>query len=195
MTTIATDTPAADATAAWRGFRRALAEGDRRPRLHPAELRALRGRRGVPRVRHAAHAGDLGEAERAVRRGAPEGRARRLADPELDHRARARLHRPGQRGHRRPADRRAAEARDHAERRLPDGGRRAQGVRLRARSARGRGVHEVPQDAQRRGVRRLHGRHPPVPQLAHPDGPARRVRPRPDHRRLPARRRCTASAG
>ena len=59
------------------------------------------------------------QAQRAVRRGAEEGRARRLADPELDHRARARLHRPRQRDHRRPADRRAAQARDHAERRLP----------------------------------------------------------------------------
>ena len=29
---------------------RPLAEGDRRPRLHPAELRAVRGRRGVPRA-------------------------------------------------------------------------------------------------------------------------------------------------
>ena len=34
----------------WRGFRaRSLAEADRRPRLHPAELRAVRGRRIVPR--------------------------------------------------------------------------------------------------------------------------------------------------
>ena len=47
---------------------------------------------------------------------------------------------------------------------------------------------QVPQDAQRRGVRRLHGRRAPLPQLAHPDRPARRLRTRPDHRRLPARR-------
>ena len=44
-------------------------------------------------------------------------------------------------------------------------------------------------------VRRLHRRHPPLPQLAHPDRPARRLRPRPDHRRLPPRRRSTASTG
>ena len=63
----------------------------------------------------------LEQAERAVRRGAQEGRARRLADSQLDHGARARLHRPRQRDHRRPADRRAAQARDHAEWRLPHG--------------------------------------------------------------------------
>ena len=102
-------------------------------------------------------------------------------------------HAPGyidreQRDHRRPADRRAAEARDHAERRLPPGGQRAQGLRLRARSARRRGVHQVPQDPQRRRVRRLHRRRAPLPQLAHPHRPARRLRPRPDHRRLPPRR-------
>ena len=39
--------------------------------------------------------------------------------------ARARLHRPGQRAHRRPADRRPAQARDHAQRRLADGRERA----------------------------------------------------------------------
>ena len=76
---------------------------------------------------------------------------------------------------------------------MPNGGfrmvaERAQGLRLRARSARRRGVHQVPQDAQRRRVRRLHRRHPALPQLAHPDRPARRLRPRPDHRRLPPRR-------
>ncbi len=34
--------------------------------------------------------------------------------------------------------------------------------------------------------RRLHRRYPRLSQLAHPDRPARRLRPRPDHRRLPA---------
>ena len=37
-------------------------------------------------------------------------------------------------------------------------------------------------------VRRLHRRRPALPQLAHPHRPARRLRPRPDHRRLPPRR-------
>ena len=89
-------------TRPWEGFQTGpLAEGDQRPRLHPAELHALRRRRVVPRAGDRAHAEDLGPAEGAVRRGAQEGRARRLADPELDHRARARLHRPRQRDHRR----------------------------------------------------------------------------------------------
>ena len=111
------------AASPWRRLpSRPLAEGDQRPRLHPAELRAVRRRRVVPRAaRRSARTSIWETLQRAVRRGAQEGRARRLADPELDHRARARLHRPRERDHRRPADRRAAEARDHAERRLPDG--------------------------------------------------------------------------
>ena len=75
---------------------------------------------------------------------------------------------------------------------MPNGGfrmvlERAQDLRLRARPARRRDVHQVPQDAQRGRVRRLHRRHPALPQLARPHRPARRLRPRPDHRRLPPR--------
>ena len=47
---------------------------------------------------------------------------------------------------------------------------------------------QVSQDPQRRGVRCLHGRRAAVPQLARPDRPARRLRPRTHHRRLPPRR-------
>ena len=97
---------------------RPVDEGDQRPRLHPAQLRrpitATSSFLAGPTKRTL---GDLEEADRPVRRGAQEGRARRLADPELDHRARRGLHRQGKRDHRRPADRRAAEARDHAQRR------------------------------------------------------------------------------
>ena len=50
-------------------------------------------------------------------------------------RARAGLHRQGQRDHRRPADRRAAQARDHAVRRLARGRGQPQVVRLQARRA------------------------------------------------------------
>ena len=42
---------------AWDGFQaRSLAERDQRPRLHPAELHAVRRRRVVPRARDRAHA-------------------------------------------------------------------------------------------------------------------------------------------
>ncbi len=101
-------------------------------------------------------------------------------------------HAPGyidkkQRGHRRAPDRGPAQARHHAERRVPDGAERPQGLRLRARPARGGGVHQVPEDPQRGGLRRLHRRHPAMPELARPHRLAGRLRPRPDHRRLPAR--------
>ena len=175
------------AVAAWCGFRTGLWQSrDQRPRFHPAELRAVPREWSLPRPRHHPHAGALGEADEALRGGARKGRARHLANPEFHHGARPGLHRSRQRDHRRAPDRGAAEARHHAERRLPDGGQRAEGLRLRAGSPRRRSVHEIPEDAQRRGVRCLHRRHPALPQLAHPDGPAGRVRPRPDHRRLPA---------
>ena len=54
--------------------------------------------------------------------------------------------------------------------------------------ARRRSLHQVPQDAQRRRLRRVHRGHQALPQLAHPDRIARCLRPRPDHRRLPPRR-------
>ena len=47
-------------------------------------------------------------------------------------------------------------------------------------------LHHVPQDPQRRGLRRVPGRRARGPALAHHHRAARRVRPRPDHRRLPA---------
>ena len=111
------------------GLRRGpLAGRHRRPRLHPAQLHPVR--RATPRS-WPAHR----RAPRAIweqlHRDVPGGaRARRLrrrpAHAVDDHRARARLHRPGQRADRRPADRRPAQARDHAQRRLADGRGRAE---------------------------------------------------------------------
>ena len=49
-------------------------------------------------------------------------------------------------------------------------------------------LRHLPQDPQRRCVRRLHRRDARRPQGRHHHRPARRLRPRPDHRRLPARR-------
>ena len=51
-----------------------------------------------------------------------------------------------------------------------------------------RDLHQVPQDAQRRRLRRLHGRHQGRPLLGNRHRPARCLRPRPDHRRLSPRR-------
>ena len=162
-----------------------LAERHQRPRLHSAELRAVRRRRLISGRPDRPHHEALAHSHRPVRGGAQEGRAGRLACSELDHGARARLHRSRQRDHRRLADRGAPAARDHAERRAAPGAERAQGLRIRAGSADGRNLQQVPQDPQRRRVRRLHGRDPPLPQLARADRPARRVRAWPHHRRLP----------
>ena len=145
------------------------------------------GDRVVPRPRDRPHEADPGAAERVVRRGAQEGRARRLPDSQFDHGSRPRLHRQGERDHRRPADRRAAQASDHAQWRLPDGPHFAQDLRLRARPACRRDLHQVPQDSQRRRLRRLHRRRAGLSQFAHPHRAARRLRPRADHRRLPPR--------
>ena len=133
--------------------------------------------------------GDLGPAHRDVPRGA---RARRLHDRRdhavHHHGARARLHRQGLRGHRRPADRRAAQARDHAERRVAHGRQRARDLRLRGGPRPREDLHRVPQDPQRRRLRRLPAERPGRPLEPHHHRPARRVRPRPHHRRLPPRR-------
>ena len=94
------------------------------------------------------------------------GHPRRVAGPFRHPRARARLHRQGSRDHRRSADRRAAQAGDHAVRRLARGRGEPRSLRLQARRGRGRDLHQVPQDAQRRRVRRLHAGHQEGPFLA-----------------------------
>ena len=167
---------------------RPLAEGDQRSRLHPAELRALRRRRDVPRAGHDAHDGDLETADRALPRGAAEGRARRLPDPSS-----ITAHAPGYID--RDNEIIVGLQTDAPLKRaiMPNGG-----FRMVANALKTYGYEpdphvveaftQVPQDPQRRGLRRLHGRRAALPQLAHPHGPARRLRPRPDHRRLPPRR-------
>ena len=123
---------------AWRGFEPGTwTEQRRRPRLHPAQLHPLRRRRRVSwqgaTERTQRHVED---AAAAARRGAREGHPRRLAGSVEHPRARAGLHRQGQRDHRRPADRRAAEARDHAVRRLARGRGEPRVLRLQAGSER-----------------------------------------------------------
>ena len=166
-----------------------LAEADRRPGLHPAELRAVRGRRVVPGTRDAAHARRSGKSStssssrsgRRVSSTSPRFRARSRRTPPATSTVRTR----SIVGLQTEAPLKRA-IMPHG--RLPDGAGRAQGLRPHARPARRRGVHQVPEDPQRRGVRRLHRGHPEVPQLARPHRAARRLRPRPHHRGLPARR-------
>ena len=80
------------------------------------------------------------------------------------------------------------QARDLPRRRPAHGRGRAEGRRLRGRSGGARGLHQVPQDAQRRRLRRLHAGDHALPQVRHHHRPARRLWPRPHHRRLPPRR-------
>ena len=97
----------------------------------------------------------------------------------------ARLHRQGERDHRRPADRGSAQARDHALRRLARGRRKPRILRLQAGRGARRNLHQVPQDAQRRRVRRLHARDPQGALLGNRHRAAGCLRARPHHRRLP----------
>ena len=77
---------------------------------------------------------------------------------------------------------------------MPNGGWRMvedalRDLRLRARpDACSEIFTHLPQDAQRRRLRRLPARGARRPHGAHHHRPARRLRPRPDHRRLPPRR-------
>ena len=114
-----------------------------------------------------------------------ERRARRVAGALQHRRARSRLHRPRPRAHRRPPDRRAAEARDHAEGRLEGRRGEPQGLWLRAGCPDRQDLHHVRQDAQRRRLRCVHPGDPQVPQVRDRHRAARRLWPRPaDHRRL-----------
>ena len=190
MTTMTRVEPAAKAAVAqWQGFSAGLwQKRDQRPRLHPAELHAVRRRRRRswrrrPRARRRSGRGSTSCSSRSARRACSTSRR----SP-----ASITAHAPGY------IDREneiivGLQTEAPLKRAImPNGGFRmvaqlAQGLRLRARPARRRDLHQVPQDAQRRGLRRLHRRHPGLPQFAHPDRAARRLRPRPDHRRLPAR--------
>ncbi len=177
----------AGAESAWQGFHGGLWQKEINVRAFiQLNYTPYEGDEQLPGTGDGPDEEDLGHPDEALRRGAQEGRSRHLADTELDHGARAWVHRQGQRGHRRAPDRRAAQARHHAERRIQDGAERPQGLRLRARSARGGGVHQVPEDPQRRSLRRLHRGHPAMPELARSHRLAGCLRPRPDHRRLPA---------
>ncbi len=177
-------------TSAWAGIpNRSLAEGDQRPRLHPAELRAVRRRRRrssrrPPSARRRSGTRSPRCSSRSARRAC--STSRRFPAPS-------------------PRTRRATSTAsneiivglqtDAPLKRaiMPNGG-----FRLVVNALKTYGYEPDPHvvetftkyrkthnDAR---VRRLHGGRAAMPQLAHPHGTARRLRPRPDHRRLSPRR-------
>ena len=175
---------------AWHGFQhRPLAEGDQRPRLHPAELQAVRRRRSVPR------AGDRRARKRiweTLKELFVEERKKGVLDvSQIPSSITA--HAPGY------IDREneiiVGLQTDAPLKRaiMPNGGLRMVVSALKTYGyepdphvvetfTKYRKTHnEAVFDAYTADIRAL-------PQLAHPDRPARRLRPRPDHRRLPARR-------
>ena len=178
------------ATGLGRFCRRQLGARDRRSRLHPAQLHPLRGRRVVPRRSDRGDQQAVGRGHGPLRAGG--GRRRRAGHGHQgrldDHVARGGLHRQAPREDRGPSDRAPPQARADAQRRHPHGGSGVPRQRLRGRPRGRRLLHQLPQDPQRRRVRRLHRRDARLPPLAHHHGPARRLRPRPHHRRLPPRR-------
>ena len=134
----------------WAGLpHRSLAERDQRPRLHPAELRAVRRRRVVPGARpHRAHE-DLGRLTALF----VEERKKGVLDvsqiPARSPRTRPATSTGTTRSSSACRPTRRSSARSC--RTAASGWSSApQDLRLRARSARGRGLHQVSQDAQRR---------------------------------------------
>ena len=144
------------------GFRAGpLAEGDQRPRLHPAELRAVRRRRVVPRAGRPTRTQKIWKKLNEL---FVEERKKGVLDvSQIPSSITA--HAPGY------IDREneiiVGLQTDAPLKRaiMPNGGFRMvlnalEDLRLRARSARRRDLHQVSQDAQRRRVRRLHRGHP-----------------------------------
>ena len=174
---------------------------DRRARLHPRQRRAVHRRRGVPGRADRAH-------HRAVAARSPrlfaEERERGIYDvdaptPVDDHRARARLHRPGPRADRRPADRRAAAAGDHAQRRAADGRGRPRRPTATSSTRACSEIFTQYRKTHNDGVFDAYTAADAAPPAGrHHHRPARRLRPRPHHRRLPpgrALRRRPADRG
>ena len=189
-------TPQADHEDAWRGFqgqawRDQIDVRDFIVDNYTPYARRLR----LPVGPDGAHEAGVGEPARPHGRRAGARHTRRRRPHAVDdHLARARP--PRGRDHRRAADRRPAEAGDHAQRRLANGREQPQGLRLRARPcASGRSSPSTARPT-------TPGCSTPTPRPSgqrarepRPDRAAGRLRPRPDHRRLPAAWRCTAWTG
>ena len=164
------------------------------------QLPSLRGRRILPHRPDRPDKDTVGEGLRHLQRGA--GQA---GSAEVDTQIPAGIlsHKPGYidkdlRADRRPADRRALQAGDHARRRLAHGRGQPEGLRLRGRPQWSRSSPSTARPTTRACST------PTPPEMraarshAHHHRPAGRLRPRPHHRRLPpggALRRGPADRG
>ena len=161
----------------------------KRPRLYSTQLHPLRGRRQLPCTRYRGNEEAVERYHGTLRRGAQGGRRAQGGHGSRVHAhlARPRLYRQGPRKDSRIADRRALQALAAALRRHKDGRTGAQHVRLPDRARDQGDLHKVPQDAQRRRLRRIYPRNAPCPPRAHPHRPARHLRQGQDSGRLPPR--------
>ena len=164
---------------------RELAQSRQRARVHPAQLHALRRRRRFPARPHRPHARHLEDPAAAARRRS----ARRASSTCRRSLPASWRTRPA------TSTRRTSSSSGCRPRRRSSGRscRSAAGAWWRTASKsygykpdpqRRRDLHQVPQDPQRRRVRRLYAGHPQGAVVAHRHRPARCLRARPHHRRL-----------
>ena len=162
-----------------------LAQSRQRARIHPAQLHPLRRRRRLPAGRRPSARAACGRrcsrcSRRSARRASSTSRRCRPASSRTRPATSTRTTRSSSacRPTRRSSARSCRSAAGAWSRRAS----KSYGYKPDPRGR--RNLHQVPQDPQRRRVRRLHAGHPQGALVAHRHRPARCLRPRPHHRRL-----------
>ena len=163
-----------------------LAEPRQRARIHPAQLHPLRGRRQVPAGRRPSARRTCGRSccrcsRRSARRAS--STCRRFLPASSRTRPATSTRRTRSSSACRPTRRSSARSCRSAAGAWSRRASKSYGYKPDPK--RRRDLHQVPQDAQRRRVRRLHAGHQEGPVVGHRHRPAGCLRPRPHHRRLP----------